>query len=49
MVRVVHSCCKQTYPPEDWLSRGALLSDFDAEAITALAQQLKPQHVRYVS
>ena len=39
---------EQTYPPEDWLATNALVSDFDAEVISAFAHELQPQHVRFV-
>jgi hypothetical protein len=38
----------QNYPVQDWLATDALFSDFDMDAISALAHQLKPHQVRCV-
>lgn len=40
------STCLQLYPPRDWLAGSSLPRQFDAEAISGLIEQLKPERVR---
>uniref|UniRef100_A0A7I4B9I0 Insulin-degrading enzyme-like 1, peroxisomal n=1 Tax=Physcomitrium patens TaxID=3218 RepID=A0A7I4B9I0_PHYPA len=43
---VVEWIYEEIYPVEDWLATDALFAEFDRNTISALANQLKPQHVR---
>lgn len=46
MLTLINYLLKQIYPVEDWLATDALFAEFDRNTISALANQLKPQHVR---